>query len=254
MYFVCIVEQLNENIDANGENNGGMNGANGQNNGVINNDNCFDTPLNQSENSMTIDTNSENDDGLVHVPQLGENNDDMNDAANGQNNGVMNNDNSLDTPLNQTEISMTIDTNLENNDGLVDVPKLGEGNASENHDNNHGNVDETESKYGLAEVDIDDDDLTAISHLIDENSHADQTNGNRNGNADGDVSDVLATIPLEQNEKAEVRDGKIIITKVIDDETEMTYAYGEKIKVLPPLYQLKMNDAISGNIPFKANV
>lgn len=88
-------------------------------------------------------------------------------------------------------------------------------------------------------------DVSAISHLFDE------PNGNRN--PDENESDVLASIQLEQNEKADIRDRKIILTKYIDDETEITYAYGQKIQVLPPLYQLKINDAISQNIPFKEN-
>lgn len=45
-----------------------------------------------------------------------------------------------------------------------------------------------------------------------------------------------------------------MVTKKIGDDCEMVYIYGEVPKALLPLYQIKINDVISGNIPFKENV
>lgn len=83
-------------------------------------------------------------------------------------NDAVNNDNSFDAPLNQTVNSVPIETNIEYDDGSNDMPQLEESNAtdnqrkqnefviSDNHSENRENVDETESKNKLPEVDIDD--------------------------------------------------------------------------------------------------
>lgn len=173
-----------------------------------------------------------------------------NPEANEENNDAFISDNSIDAPQ-QMVNTISFEANLEGDNDLIDEPQLDESDVMDNqieHDNDHESVDETVSKFGLPQVDINDDDVAAMSHLFDENSQV--TNGNTNDEASG----VLATIQLEPNEKAEFRGGKIIVTKVIDDETVMTYAYGEKPIVFPPLYQIKMNDALSQNIPFKENV
>lgn len=99
-------------------------------------------------------------------------------------------------------------------------------------------AEETDPKFSLSAVDVDLEDQLMMTALFD---------------ADG-ATDALKGIQLEEDEKAEVCDGKIIVTKTFGNDLEMVYTYGEKPKALQPLYHIKLNDAISENIPFKENV
>lgn len=99
-------------------------------------------------------------------------------------------------------------------------------------------------KNGLAAVDIDVDDVSALNNLV----HDPQIISVA---AD---ADLIAGITLECGETAELKNGKIVVTKMLDNGLEMTYTYGEKPVPLAPLYNVKINDVISGNVPFKENV
>lgn len=116
------------------------------------------------------------------------------------------------------------------------------------------NVDEVDEKYNFPAVQIDADDVLMIAQLFDENSNVGEANEEENVESNEEECGMLAKIQLEENEKANIRDGKIIVTKFIDDESEMMYTYGEQPKIYPPMYQLKMNDGLSENIPFQENV
>lgn len=109
-------------------------------------------------------------------------------------------------------------------------------------------------KHALPAVHVDDDDEIMMNALYDVVSHESGNVSNENDSGDQHPSDALAGIQLDQNEKAEFRDGKIIVTKLVDNDLEMMYTYGEKPNALQPLYQVKLNDAVSENIPFKENV
>lgn len=60
------------------------------------------------------------------------------------------------------------------------------------------------------------------------------------------------------HEKAVINEnGQVLITtfyKCDDEEVECTYVYGEKTIPLNPEYTVKLNDPLSGNIPFRENV
>lgn len=90
-------------------------------------------------------------------------------------------------------------------------------------------------------------DESALSSLFDKNDAIEPEACNQ-------TAPGLVGINLSHNETAEFKEGNIIVTKLIDDDLVMTYTYGEKPKALPPLHQVKLNDPISGNIPFKQNV
>lgn len=58
------------------------------------------------------------------------------------------------------------------------------------------------------------------------------------------------------NENVDLNEnGQTLITRVFDDEMEMTYIYGQKLcaKKNDP-YRTKENDVLSGNLPFQENV
>lgn len=109
-------------------------------------------------------------------------------------------------------------------------------------------ADDLETKHTLPTVCMDEVDELALGLLIDVNSEIESTS------AEQPAADLLNSIVLKENETAVVKAGKIIVTKKISGDLEMMYTYGETPRVLPELYQTKLNDSISGNIPFKENV
>lgn len=108
---------------------------------------------------------------------------------------------------------------------------------------------EADVKHSLQSVQMDAGDEMAISCLFGDNTNVSTQS---DGHAASGVSPL--SLVLGDGETAEERDGKIIITKLFENDLEMTYTYGETPKALRPLYQIKINDIISANIPFKENV
>lgn len=49
-------------------------------------------------------------------------------------------------------------------------------------------------------------------------------------------------------------DGRKMVKKVFDDELQMTFEPGVPLKPVHIGYQVKINDSLSGNMPFKENV
>lgn len=118
--------------------------------------------------------------------------------------------------------------------------------SNENESASVGDTGSEDVKNSLQTVQMDLNDKLAINSLFDNSAN----------DGPSEMDEILPQIELTlgDGETAEKKGDKIVITKIIDDELEMVYTYGETPKVLPPLYQVKMNDAISENIPFKENV
>lgn len=104
------------------------------------------------------------------------------------------------------------------------------------NDNQNGAILGNDSEKPQFEpVHVDDDDSCAFNDLFDVPS--------------------ISTINLEPNERAVANaNGQIEITKSLGDGEECTYIYG----ILPVprdlIYEVKLNDLLTGNIPFKENV
>lgn len=84
-----------------------------------------------------------------------------------------------------------------------------------------------------------------------------ETNGQEDCNASGGIlndSNTLGAFVPAENEKMEVIEGKIKVTRYLEDDIFLTYIVGEDFTPLKPLYEVKLNDIISENIPFKENV
>lgn len=96
-------------------------------------------------------------------------------------------------------------------------------------------------KHSLQTIQMDASDESAINSLFCVNDNSIQLNQN-------------SELVLDAGKSAEKRGDKIVITKIIDDDLQMTYTHGEKLNALQPLYQVKLNDPLSENIPFKENV
>lgn len=138
---------------------------------------------------------------------------------------------------------------IENNDELaMDVAQTSNAENTEEIENNDeqaidvaqtSNAENT--KHGLPMVRMSFRDETAIDHLFDSDSDA------------GAENNSPQIPPLAANEKAEVKNGKVVITKTFDRDFQMVYTFGEKLTAKYPMYNIKINDAISANIPFKEN-
>lgn len=110
---------------------------------------------------------------------------------------------------------------------------------------NTGRNVESDVKHTLHTVQMDERDETAINTVIE--NHADVI-------TETHESDSIEQIKLAADEKAEMKNGNVMITKTFDDDLQMTYTFGKNLHALQPLYNIKMNDIISDNIPFKENV
>lgn len=181
----------------------------------------------ESDSNSTIEENSEND--IVTESQ------------------------DLDENSNIDEAQQTLDENVDDENVGAETSDVEnsdevESNAVEEPQNAHENENDDE----IQQVGIENG-----------NAHSDCEPQNENedpkhvlGAVDIDAEDESAIISLLElkNKVAKKKDGKIYITQKIDNDLEMTYVYGEKPKALAPLYQIKINDVISANIPFKENV
>lgn len=132
--------------------------------------------------------------------------------------------------------------------GIDEVPTVGSEVTGESTTGEEPQQPETDVKFGLAEVNVDFEDESMMNDLFDNGSIENMPSNVQH------ATDALKGIQLASNEEAEVRNGKVIVTKRIADDLEMVYTYGETPKALLPLYRVKLNDSISENIPFKENV
>lgn len=81
--------------------------------------------------------------------------------------------------------------------------------------------------------------------------NANENNSNRNGN------DSLHSQKVKSVKTVMLEGGEILVTKTLDDngdEIEMAYIYGQEICPKNERYQIKVNDALSANLPFQENV
>lgn len=113
---------------------------------------------------------------------------------------------------------------------------------------NENTVTEGEAKDMLPAVHLDEADDLALNDLYEDDCEIASTS------VEHDTSNLLARIVLQPNETAEIIGDKVIVTKKISNDLQMVYTHGEEPRPLAPLYQTKLNDLVSGNIPFKENV
>lgn len=212
--------------------------------------------LNDHEHSENEDSiESDNEEAIENGPTQSTHSSDVDDTFN-VSNVQSSNDSSLDDNLSNNAIANVGTTIVdEQNDFESDVRNDTEADAlqqdtSNDEDSTSGELqrnDGIDVKHGLGTVDINAEDENAINDLLLREEEADENNEQANANR-------IAAISLGCNEKAEMEDGKIIVTKILDNSLEMKYTYGEELKPRDPLYTIKMNDVISGNLPFKENV
>lgn len=194
--------------------------------------------------SNTTSTESEVDEELVEIDSDVENAVEPTEIAQSTNANntlsgivVANDENSIVVTDQSVTVAQSHDSDV-NNDEANNADAETDTNVSQTNGDT-----EVDTKDVLAPVNMDPDDESAISNLLD-----DQANDNSDSPAD-----LIAEISLGCDETAEMKDGKIIVTRKLNDGLEMVYTYGEKSVPLAPSYTIKINDSISGNIPFKNN-
>lgn len=82
----------------------------------------------------------------------------------------------------------------------------------------------------------------------------DELTGENDLNGSIDISHHLPEISLSPGESVIRENGVLKVTKKYDEDCEITYIYGVKLTPKIPLFEIKVNDPISMNIPFKENV
>lgn len=207
------------------------------------NETSFNTTSIASDNGHR-NRNDENENDEVHAPL---------NATPAINNASANG-NGIDTSFNATPIKSddadqnaenTLDKQFEHNSNsgreTIASSEVDDLHTDNNSSELQSNAEEFEAKNTLASVPMSDEDQAAISNLLCVCENVSDEN-------------VIAGLSLHANEKAEIKDGKIYVTKALDSSLEMVYVYGEQAKPKPPLYNVKINDVISSNLPFKENV
>lgn len=112
-------------------------------------------------------------------------------------------------------------------------------------------------KSSFSPVQMENDESVAIDGLFNTtNNVASSTDNSVDENGDVFVDSVsLRNVRLTANETAVINSkGQIEVTQIIDKDLACVYIYGECPVPLAPFYNIKMNDLITGNIPFKENV
>lgn len=103
-----------------------------------------------------------------------------------------------------------------------------------------------EVKNVMPEVHIPPEDSDAIDAMFDSDSNSD--GGGYDANSD------IQTGAVASNETTFYEDGVLKVRTKYDEDCEYVIVYGTNPQPKIPEYQVKLNDIISGNIPFKENV
>lgn len=160
-----------------------------------------------------------------------------------------------------TESAVHDDTQTELNSSQTNE-MLCEPSQLDDDENNHEieeyNRNETPSthldnvKNSFTPVQVDNDESLAIDGLF----NASENIGSNDAiDANSDVSPSLENVILSANETASINSkGQVVVTRIVDKDVECVYIYGERPVPLAPFYHIKLNDLVSGNIPFKENV
>lgn len=99
----------------------------------------------------------------------------------------------------------------------------------------------SELKPIMQNVEMAEEEVTAIEDVFDD--------------CDDSASNQHTTeVNLSSDETAFWADGVLKVKKKCNEDLEMTYNYGEKFVPKIPAFEVKINDLISMNIPFKENV
>lgn len=71
-------------------------------------------------------------------------------------------------------------------------------------------------------------------------------------NQDQTLSMIQSKLAADEVAKMNAK-GQIEVTKTVADDCQITYVYGETPVPKNPLYEVKLNDLVSGNLPFREN-
>lgn len=131
-------------------------------------------------------------------------------------------------------------------------------NSLDSHENNEAQLDTCSSVHSNESVDQEAKNIMPDVELGSEESHAIESVFSDDDNDDASSSMNINPRPiiLSAGETSFYENGVLKIKKIYGDEDdcEIVYVYGEQLKPRVPTFQIKINDIISKNIPFKENV
>lgn len=199
---------------------------------------------------------AENDNQQVDNNENGENSASVEEVANGtdgeaENAKNRNNDNntadSIDGNEAQNGRNDTIDGN--GNSDVYETIVHGDGIQNENVAENLviDQEEETPRKPTLAPIGLDESDIAMFGNLFGAINISYGADTHQSG--DDNYYQPAANEIMSVGD-----DGQIQITKIIDDDCEITYPLHKKIVPAIEVYAVKLNDKFSKNIPFQENV
>lgn len=196
------------------------------------------------DDDASADNQAQNEEANINAVFFDEQNiehfdDSMNINTSNTNGTATENGRAVDDNLLQNESQIINESTIVNAQDANQSVNANEGATADEEQNLAQNVETVnpETKFILQTVQMDAADELAIASLLQPSA-----------------VELLGAIVLEENETADVKGDKVIITKRIDTDCEMIYTYGETPNPLAEHYKTKINDLISGNIPFKENV
>lgn len=115
-----------------------------------------------------------------------------------------------------------------------------------------------EVKSTMPYVEMGEEDSIAIERLFgdddSEDSLIDSTTTEESSSGLENIDQPIPNITLGPGETAFWHDGILKVKKTYEKDCEIIYTYGEKLAPKVPVFEIKMNDVISMNIPFKEDV
>lgn len=166
-----------------------------------------------------------------------------------------NNLSSIENAVHEDTLIETNDTNQANEISHEQLQQENDENDLEVEEYNQIETPSTDvdnSKSSFTPVRMDSDESVAIGDIF---NATENVVSNEANNANADVSPSLENVVLSANETARINSkGQIVVKRIVDDDLECVYIYGERPVPLAPFYHIKLNDLVTGNIPFKENV
>lgn len=149
-------------------------------------------------------------------------------------------------------------------EGFVDVDDEETSTGSADNSIHQDNENDEENASESATID---NQLAQMKTNNSFNQNSERTTSREQNNEELSVSEPNQNVSQEESnsflcsykpnngEKVTVcENGQIKITQFIDEEVEMTYIHGQKLQAMKDRFQVKMNDPLSGNLPFQENV
>lgn len=156
-------------------------------------------------------------------------------------------ENFAENSSNETPIGIQTETVAENSNEQVHI---------EVDSTSTTQAESSEAKNIMPNIEMGEEESFAIESVFNGDYDDENESMNMDSNAsDSEDTDLPASqVNLAPGESAFWDNGVLKVKRMYDRDCEITYTYGEKVAPKVPEFEVKLNDPISLNIPFKENV